>query len=102
MAISPIVLNGTIQQTHEVLQDQTKETQKPVQDQVNIQMQEVRQEQQKAQEVVKYDKSEFMEERYDAKDKGKGSYQGDGGRRRRKEPEGRVVVKPSGGFDMKI
>ena len=36
MAISPIILNGTIQQTQDVLQNQTKETHKAMLDQGNI------------------------------------------------------------------
>ena len=45
----------------------------------------------------------IKEERFDAKEKSKGSYQGNGGRRRNsKQADGRVVVKPEGGFDIKI
>ena len=103
MAISPIILNGTIQQTQDVLQNQTKETHKAMLDQGNIFAQEVKQEHQKAKQVVHSENSQFKEERFDAKEKGKGSYQGDGGRRRNpKEADGRVVVKPEGGFDIKI
>ena len=95
MAISPIILNGTIQQTQDVLQNQTKETHKAMLDQGNIFAQEVKQEHQKA--------KQFKEERFDAKEKSKGSYQGNGGRRRNsKQADGRVVVKPEGGFDIKI
>lgn len=103
MAINPIFLNGTIQQTHGVLQNQTKETHKPMLDQGNIFAQEVKQEQQKAKQVVHSENSQFKEERFDAKDKGHGSYQGDGGSHRKSEKEdGHVVVKPEGGFDMKV
>ena len=48
MAISPIILNGTIQQTQDVLQNQTKETHNAMLDQGNIFAQEVKQEHQKA------------------------------------------------------
>ena len=46
----------------------------------------------------------FMEERYDAKEKGHNSYEGDGGRQRKKsKKDGKVVKKPTAGrFDMKI
>lgn len=103
MAVSPIVLNGTIQQTNDVLQNQTKEAFKGAVDQNNIYAQEVKQEHQKARQVVHSEDTMFKEERFDAKEKGHGSYEGDGGRRRRKkEKDGRIVTKPEGGFDIKI
>ena len=53
--------------------------------------------------MVHSDNAEFMKKKHDAKEKGNGSYQGDGGRNRKQvEPEGRVVKKPEGGFDMKV
>ena len=36
------------------------------------------------------------------KEKGKNEYAGDGGSRRRKQNEDKVVVKGRGGFDMKV
>ncbi|MBE5875376.1 MAG: hypothetical protein E7290_00660 [Lachnospiraceae bacterium] len=103
MAISPIVLNGTISNTHDVLHQQTRQVDKGVQDQGQIVAQEVKQEFQKARQVVHSDNAEFMKKKHDAKEKGNGSYQGDGGRNRKHaEPEGRVVKKPEGGFDMKV
>lgn len=103
MAISPIVLNGTIQQTQDVLQNQTKETHKAMLDQGNIFAQEVKREHQKAKQVVNSENSQFKEERFDAKEKGHGSYQGDGGgKRKSRHEDGRVVVKPEGGFDIKV
>lgn len=103
MAISPIILNGTIQQTQDVLQNQTKETQKAMVDQGNIFAQEVKQEHQKAKQVVHSENSQLKEERFDAREKSKGSYQGDGGRHRKsRQEDGCVVIKPEGGFDIKI
>lgn len=103
MAISPILLNGTIQQTNDVLQHQTKQVEKGVVDQSHIVAQETKKEFHRANQVVKQENAMFTEERYDAKEKGKGSYSGDGGRNRKKAPaEGKVVKKPEHGFDMKI
>lgn len=103
MAISPILQNAVIQQTHDVLQNQTKQVEKGMVDQGNIYNQEVKQEQQKAHQVVRSDEAIFKEERFDAKEKGNGSYQGDGGRNRKRQSEdGRVITKPEGGFDIKI
>lgn len=103
MAISPILLNATIQQTNDVLQNQTRQIEKGMLDQGNIVTQETKQEYQKARQVVRSEQSFMKEERFDAKEKGNGSYQGDGGRNRKKQSQdGRVITKPEGGFDMKI
>ncbi len=103
MAISPILLNATIQQTNDVLQNQTRQVEKGMVDQGNIVAQETKQEYQKARQVVRSDQTFLKEERFDAKEKGNGSYQGDGGRNRKKQSQdGRVITKPEGGFDMKI
>ena len=55
------------------------------------------------QKVINSEESRFMQERYDSKEKGHGSYQGDGGRQRTpQKKEGQVVKKYEGGFDVKI
>lgn len=102
MGISPILLNATIQQTNQVLQNQNKETHKPMLDQGNIYVQEHKKEERLAREVVTFDKSEFFQERYDAKDKGHGHYQGDGGKKKKPLQEEKKDSKPHTGFDIKI
>lgn len=103
MAISPILLNGSIQQTDNVLHNQVKQTEKGMVDQGNIQIQEEKKELQRAKQVVHADETLFKEERFDAKEKGHNEYAGDGGKRRKKlKGDGKVVKKPEGGFDMKI
>lgn len=103
MAISPIVLNGTISNVQNVLSHQTQQAQKGLVDQGHIYMQEEKQEQQKARQVVHSENSQLKEERFDAKEKGHGGYQGDGGRnRKKKEADGKVVKKPAGRFDIKV
>lgn len=103
MAVSTIVLNGTIQQTNDVLLNHTKEQHKSALDQGHIMTQTVQQQHQKAQRVVHSDQSRFQQERYDAKEKGHGSYQGDGGKRRNSDKnDGKVVKKYEGGFDIKV
>lgn len=103
MAISPILLNGTIQQTNEVLQNQTRETHKASVDQGNIFVQEQKQEHKKATQVVDSDKSRFQDERYDAKEKGHGHYQGDGGKKRQhKDTDDKVIEKGTFSFDVKV
>ena len=103
MAISPILLNGSIQQTDNVLHNQVKQVEKGKEDQGNIQVQEEKKEQQRAKQVVHSDEALFKEERFDAKEKGHNGYSGDGGKRRKKlKSDGKVVTKSEGGFDIKI
>ena len=103
MAISPILLNGSIQQTDNILHNQVKQVEKGVVDQGNIQVQVEKKEQQMAKQVVHADETLFKEERFDAKEKGHNGYSGDGGKRRKKiKGDGRVAAKSEGGFDMKI
>ena len=103
MAISPILLNGSIQQTDNVLHNQMKQVEKGMVDQGNIQVQAEKKEQQQARQVVHADEALFKEERFDAKEKGHNGYSGDGGKHRKKlKGDGRVVAKFEGGFDIKI
>lgn len=103
MAISPILLNGSIQQTDNVLHNQLKQVEKGMVDQGNIQVQEEKKQQLQAKQVVHADETLLKEERFDAKEKGHNAYSGDGGKRRKKpKGDGRVVAKSAGGFDMKI
>lgn len=103
MAISPILLNGSIQQTDNVLHNQMKQVEKGMVDQGNIQVQAEKKEQQLARQVVHAENALFKEERFDAKEKGHNGYSGDGGKNRKKQKgDGRVVGKFEGGFDIKI
>ena len=103
MAISPILLNGSIQQTDNVLHNQLKQAEKGRVDQGNIQVQEEKKQQLQAKQVAHADEAVFKEERFDAKEKGHNGYSGDGGKKRKKlKGDGRVVAKSGGGFDMKI
>lgn len=83
MAISPILLNGSIQQTDNVLHNQLKQVEKGMVDQGNIQVQEEKKQQLQAKQVVHADEALMKEERFDAKEKGHNAYSGDGGKRRK-------------------
>lgn len=104
MAVSSIVLNGTIGQLNDVLINHNKEAGKAALDQGHILHEEKVQTQEKAQKVMTSEESRLQQERYDAKDGGHGHYQGDGGKNRPgvKKNEGQVVKKYEGGFDIKI
>ena len=58
---------------------------------------------QKQEEVNATSETDLLEYRYDAKDESKGgAYSGNGGQKKKKEPEDKVVIKNAGGFDIKI
>lgn len=58
---------------------------------------------QKVRQVNKQDEAVWQNKKFDAKDKGAGTYHGDGGKNRKGNPKQSVVVKgTSGGFDIKI
>ena len=103
MAVSPILLHGTIQQTDNVLHNQLKQIEKGAVDQGNIHVEEVKKEEQQAKQIVRSENSKMMDERFDAKEKGKNAYTGDGGKDRKPpKGDGRIIVKSEAGFDMKI
>jgi hypothetical protein len=103
MSISPILLNGSIQQTDNVLHSQLRQAEKGVVDQGNIQVQTTKKEQQLAKRVVNTKETALKEGRHDAKEKGHNEYTGDGGaRRRRFDGNGKVASKSAGGIDIKI
>ena len=58
---------------------------------------------QKVRQVNKKDEPEWQNKKFDARDKGSNSYQGDGGKNRKGKPTETIVRKgTSGGFDIKV
>lgn len=106
MAISSIVMNGSIQRVQDYATIKHNEENKTVADQSNFQTQFSKQVQEKSTQVKRGDDAQNSNQRQDAKEKGKNEYFGDGGRRRRggsgAEKDGKVIRKNSSGFDMKI
>lgn len=58
----------------------------------------------KTKQVNKGDNADWHQKKYDAKEKGNGSYEGNGSRNQKKknEPDGQVVVKGRSSFDIKV
>lgn len=75
-------------------------------DQGNFSTQVQKNVEQMVREVKGSDKAQWYEKKPDAKEKGNGKYSGDGGRNRKKQPQGKpqekMTVKKAGGFDLKI
>lgn len=105
MTISRVELQGQISRAQDFTTIKQQEDNKGLVDQSNYQRQVDQRTEVKAHQVQQGDRAENEGRRFDAKEQGGGSYQGDGGRRRRKdEPkeDGRVTVKGHGSFDIKI
>ncbi len=104
MAISPILLNGSIQQTDNVLHNQLRqEWRRGWLIREIYRCREEKRDQQLAKQVVHADETLFKEERFDAKEKGHNGYSGDGGKRRKKtKGDGKVVEKSEEDLISKI
>lgn len=105
MAIGPIELNGAMTRLQDYTSMKHNEDIKGMVDQNNFQTQFHKEIDTKLNQVHKSDDPENGNSKYDAKEKGKGSYEGDGGQKRKDEPEkknDKVVLKGYSGFDMKI
>ncbi|MCI9188259.1 MAG: hypothetical protein HFH84_01290 [Lachnospiraceae bacterium] len=102
MAFGAIELT-TISRAQDYTTIKHNEDNKVAVDQTNFSDQVQKAVEQNIREVHTSDNAQWRESRPDAKEKGKGEYRGDGGRKRKgKQAQDRVVVKNHGGFDMKI
>lgn len=103
MAIGAIEL-ATIARSQDYSNMKQNENNKVMTDQSNIVGQVRKEVEQNARQVRESDKTDWHNQKFDAKEKGNGQYSGDGGQKRRKDSEqdGKVVLKGHGSFDMKI
>lgn len=103
MTISRVELQGQVTRAQDFTTIKHNEDNKGMIDQTNFQRQFDQSVENKARQVQQGDEAENRGKRFDAKDKGNGSYAGDGGRKRKKEEkDGKVVLKGQNNFDMKI
>lgn len=105
MAIGPVELNGAMTRLQDFTSMKHNEDTKGLVDQTNFQTQFHQEIDSRLNQVHKSDNAENGETKYDAKDKGKNSYEGDGGKKKKNDfskEEGKVVRKGYSGFDMKI
>ena len=102
--IRPIEFSGIVQRTNDISSLKQQQDQKPVQDQSNISQNVQRNTEHTTKEVAKKDNADYAQQRYDAKEKGKGQYtkQEQSRKRQQEEKTGQVVKKVSKGFDIKI
>ncbi len=74
MSVGPVTLNGMLQRTNDFSTIKQNEDNRPMTEQQVIQSQQVKQEQALARKVVNANQKENEAYRYDAKEKGNGSY----------------------------
>lgn len=105
MSIRPVDFNGMMQRTQDVSTIKQNQDNRPVVEQQTIQAEQVKQEQQLSQKVIKAKEKENDAYRYDAKEKGNGSYEQSGDKKQKKKQknEDKVMIKgQTHGFDIKI
>lgn len=107
MSITPLGLHAMIGRTNDVGIIRQNEENKLVVEQQNIQTQQVKQEHDLTHKVARPEEKENEGYRYDAKEKGNGSYQGQEHKKKKSqqasEDEGKVILKGQPGrFDIKI
>lgn len=101
--IRPIEFSGIVQRTNDISNVKQQQDQKPVQDQSNIQQNVHRNVEHTTKEVAQKDNADYAQEKYDAKEKGKGQYTRQGQQKKKQEQQSEDTVKKvSRGFDIKI
>lgn len=105
MTISRLELQGQVARTQDFTTIKHNEDNKGIVDQSNFQREFSQSVENKVRQVREGDHAENEGKKFDAKEKGNGTYSGDGGRRRKKkeeEEDGKVLLKGFSRFDMKI
>ncbi|MCM1102793.1 MAG: hypothetical protein NC409_01705 [Clostridium sp.] len=106
MAITPLEQYGTIGRTQDYSIIKQQEDTKVSTEQANIQLQVEKKADEKLNQVRSGDNAELNEKKFDAKEKGSNQYAGDGGKGKKKTADqlkdGRVILKSTQSFDMKI
>ncbi len=107
MSITPLGFHAMIQRTNDVSIIKQNEDNRPVMEQQSIQTQQVKQEHALTHKVARPEEKDNENYRYDAKEKGNGSYQGQEQKKKKGHEEakdtGKVVLKGQmSRFDIKI
>lgn len=102
--ISPIHFSGIVQRTNDISTLKQHQDEKPLVDQGNFQQTVRKNTEHTTKEVAKKDNADYNQQKYDAKEKGKGQYmKQEQQRKKEQQAENKSVVKKaSTGFDIKI
>ena len=102
MAIGAIELT-TISRTHDYSTIKHNEDNKGILQQSQLGVDRKHEIEHNTKQVTRKEDAMWQQKKFDAKDKGNGAYQGDGGQKRKKEADGKVIAKGGyTGFDIKI
>lgn len=105
MTISRVALQGQVTRAQDFTTIKQNEDNKGMVDQTNFQRQFDQTVDNRLRQVNQSNRTENEGKRFDAKEKGGGSYDGDGGQKRKKEEkekDGKVLIKGRSSFDIKI
>lgn len=105
MTISRVALQGQVTRAQDFTTIKQNEDNKAVVQQSNIQREFGRVVDDRLHQVHQGERTENEGKRFDAKDKGNGTYSGDGGAHRKEEEkkkDGKVILKGQSVFDIKI
>ena len=102
MAVSPILVNGTIGISQDIAALKAHEQNKEQVYHVASVQQNEKESEVKLTRVRNADNTENHSGNMDSKEKGNNEYYGDGGRNRRKNSDGTVIIKGRSGFDISI
>lgn len=101
MAFGSIELT-TISRAQDYSAIKQNEDYKGMLDQTNIGQQVQKNVEQRIHEVHQSDNADWHQKKPDAKEKGNNEYQGDGGKKRKRQPQEQAVIKERSQFDIKI
>lgn len=103
MSIRPIDFNGMVQRTQDVSTMKQSADNKPMVEQQFLTVQQQKSNSQQLRQVQEQEDAQENPKKYDAREKGNNTYEGQQKKRKKKQPEVQVVKKsPARGFDMKI
>ena len=106
MAIGQIEIQGQITRAHDMTAYKHHEDTKGMVEQSNVGVQFTKHVEAQLTKVNRGEQAEYQNKKFDAKEKGKNEYNGDGGRRKKKEgkkeTDGKVILKGIGNFDISL
>lgn len=106
MAIGQIEIQGQITRAQDFTTYKHNEDTKGMVEQSNVGMQFAKQVERQLAKVNRGNQPEYQNKKFDAKEKGSNEYNGDGGRQKKQkkqaEPDGKVILKGMGKFDISL
>lgn len=106
MAIGQIEIQGQITRAQDFTTYKHHEDTKGMVEQSNVGTQFAKQVENQLAKVNRGEQTEYQNKKFDAKEKGSNEYNGDGGRGKKKEkkeePDGKVILKGIGKFDISL